>query len=102
MKTFLIVLAAMFSAAVLVAGLWAWQQTEDWVLNFHFGRPVLAEWAMRSATVALMAGAELMVLFAVIGRLFRGGVFDSALRFTAGAVAVLAGVGAIACGLAGR
>jgi hypothetical protein len=102
MKPIALFLVSVLSAAAVVAGLWAWQQAPDLVLDWGAGRPEVAQWAVRSAAVAAIAGAQIILMSWLIGRIYRRGTFDSVMTFAATAVLALAAVSAIACGFAGR
>ena len=102
MKAIGLLFLSMFSAAVVASGLLAWQQAPDWVLDWGMGRPEIALWAVRSAAVAVIAGAQVLLLTLVVSGIYRRGAFDLALAFVATAVFALASVSAIACGFAGR
>jgi hypothetical protein len=95
--------AAVVAAATVVAGMWAWQQAQDLVLDYGAaGRPDIEAWAIRSAAVAAIALAQVILLTLVVGRFYRRGVFDAVLALTSVIVFALATAGAVACGLAGR
>ena len=103
LKVLTVPLAAAVGGALVVAGLWAWQGAPDMALDWGAGRPEVATWAIRSAAVAVIAAAQVVLLALVAGRIFqRRGTFDTVLTFTAVAVVALASVSAVACGLAGR
>jgi hypothetical protein len=102
MKAFSILFLVLLSASLIIAGLWTWQQSQDLVLDWGFGRPNIAQWAVRSAVVAAIAAAQIILLVPVIGRIYRRGVADMVIAFTAAVVLALASVSAIACGFAGR
>jgi hypothetical protein len=98
----MLTVAAICGALVLL-GLYSWQHAQDLVLDhWNPGRPDLAEWAVRSAAIAGIALAQVVLLTGVAGRIYRRGIFDSVLALTSVAVCALASVSAIACGLAGR
>jgi hypothetical protein len=95
--------SAVLAGLLVVVGVWGWQQAQDLVLDhWNAARPELAESAVRSAAIALVALAQVIVLIFVAGRIYRRGTLDSVLTLTAAVVFALASVGAIACGLAGR
>lgn len=103
MRTTLTLQAVLLAAALVVAGLWGWQQAQDIVLDHWIaGRPDLAAWAVRIGSVAAIALAQIVLVAFVAGRMYRRGILDSVLTVTAGIVFALAAVGAIACGLAAR
>jgi len=87
--------------ALVVAGLWGWQEARDMVLDWGAARPEVAAWAVRSAAVAAVAIAQVLLVTAVAGRFFRRRAVDDLIRLAAGVVFALAAVTAIACGLAG-
>jgi len=102
MKLFSILFLILLSAALIIAGLWAWQQSLDLVLDWGFDRPNIAQWAVRSAVIAMIAAAQIILLVPAIGRIYRRGIADTVIAFTALVVFALASVSAIACGFAGR
>ena len=103
MRITTILLSALLAGVMVVVGVWAWQQAQDLVLDhWNAGRPELAEWAIRSAAVAVVALAQVIIMLFVAGRVYQRRTLDSVLTFTAGVVFALALVCAIACGLAGK
>jgi hypothetical protein len=94
--------AAILAGAMVVGGLWAWHSAADLTLDWDVAHPDLIVWAVRSAAVAGVAGAQVILLAVVGGRLYGRSAFDMALTGTAVAVFALASVGAVVCGLAGR
>ena len=88
--------------ALVVAGLWAWQEGRDLVLDWGATRPDVALCAVRSAGIAAVALAQVLFITCVTARAFRRRVFDDVLRFAGGVVFALATVTAVACGLAGH
>lgn len=103
MRAILLVPAVLLCVVSVVAGLWVWQQAQDLVLDYaNAARPEVAEWAVRSAAVAAVALAQVILLTFVVGRVYRRGTLDSILALTSAVVFALATVSAIACGLAGR
>lgn len=103
MRATLTLQAVLLSAALVVAGLWAWSGAQDVVLDHWVAaRPDLAEWAIRIAAVAAIALAQGILAAFVAGRVYRRGMLDSVLTIAAGAVFAMAFIGAIACGLAAR
>jgi hypothetical protein len=102
MKVISIVLLVALSAAAVTASLWAWQQSLDLVLDWGFARPAVAQWAVRSTSVAVIAASQVILLVPVAGRIYRRSIADTVMAFTAAVVFALASVSAIACGFAGR
>ena len=95
-------LSGVAAVATLVLALWVWRHASSLAEMAGAGRPYVATLALRSAAVALAAGAQLVLLAFVTGRIYPRQMFDVVLRFSAGLIAALALVGAIALGLAGR
>ena len=103
MRATSILFSALLAGAMVLAGIWAWQQAQDLVLDhWNAGRPDLAEWAISSAAIAIVALAQIIILTFVAGRIYSRRTIDSVLTLTASVVFALASVSAIACGLAGR
>jgi len=103
MRKLLIVLSATaVAAAMVIAGLWAWNTASDQVLDWNVTRPEVAAWAVRSAAVGAIAAAQVILLALVGARLYGRGKVDSVLALAAGAVCAVACVSAVAFGLAGR
>ena len=97
------IMAAALAAGLIVVGLWAWQSASDIAIEYWgAARPEVAAWSVRSAAVAVIAGAQAIAVVFVAGRVFRRGAFDTALTFTAVAFVAVGLVSALACGVAGR
>ena len=80
MRQLILVLpATVIAAAMVFAGLWAWQGAGDWVLDWGLSRPEVAVWAVRSAGVGAIAAAQVILLALVCTRLYGRGPLDSAL-----------------------
>jgi hypothetical protein len=92
--------AAVIAAGLVAASLWGWQQAAQ--LAEQWGRPDVAEWALRSAAVCIAAVAQLLLATLVVGAYYRRGWFDRLLGAAALAVFGVALVSAVALGLAGR
>ena len=92
--------AAVISAGMVAASLWGWQHAaalaDDW------GRPEVAEWAVRSAAVCVAAVAQLLLATLVLSAVYRRGWLDRLLSAGAMLVTGVALVSAVALGLAGR
>lgn len=103
MRAALIGMATTVAAMVLVAaGLSAWQGATDWVLDWGADRPQVAAWAVRSAGVAAVTAAQLLLMTGVVTRFYRRGKFDTVMTSATAIVFALALAGAIVCGLTGR
>ncbi len=93
-------LAFFLSVALVVAGLWLWQNAMS--VASDASRPDVARWALRSAAVACIAAAQVVLSVFVIDAFFRRDLFATVLRFTAALVTGAAIVSAVALGIAGR
>jgi hypothetical protein len=103
MRQVILVLPASIVAGVLVvAGLWAWNGAADWVLDWGVGRPDIAVWAVRSAAIAVIAAAQVILLSLVGAKLYGRGAADSAIAFSVGAICAMASLSAAACAFYGR
>jgi hypothetical protein len=103
MRVVSILFSSLLAGGMVVAAIWGWQEAQDLVLDhWNAGRPELAEWAVRSVAIAVVALAQIILLTSVAGRIYRRRTLDSVLTLAAGVTCALASVGAIACGLAGR
>jgi len=103
MRRALIGMATTVAAVLLVmAGLWAWQGAADWVLDWGADRPQVAAWALRSAGIAAVAAAQMILLTGVVTRFYRRGKFDTVVASASAFVFALALAGAIVCGFTGR
>jgi hypothetical protein len=90
----------MAAIALMVACLWAWQSAGHFSVDA--GRPYVATLAARTAAVALGAAAQVLILTLVVGRIYRRELIDDMLKLTAGAVMLVAIVGAVALAMAAR
>ena len=90
------------AVGLLLVALYWWRHAGQIVDGWEPTRPSVAAWAVRSAAVAAAAGAQLVLLTLVTGRLYRRQLLDDMVGLSAGLVATLAMVSAIALALAGR
>ncbi len=96
----LMLAGSLVATALMVISLWAWQQSPH--IAFAADRPDVALWAVRTAAIAAAALAQAVVLFLVVGRIYRTRAMDLLLRVLTAVVFTVALVSAIALGLAGR
>ena len=94
-------IGGLISIGLVVLGLWGWRHAADIVAD-HASRPYVAAWAVRSAAIAAVAGAQAILLTLVVGRLYPWRLADEIFRVLAGLVVSVALVSAIALGLAAR
>ncbi len=92
----------LISVALVMAGLWGWQHAGEVAGSRGGDRADLVLWAMRCGAAGALAGAQVVALTLVVGKVYRRGLLDEVLRVSAAVVFLLALVGAIALGLAGR
>jgi hypothetical protein len=103
MRATSIAFSALLASGMVVVAIWGWQEAQNLVLDhWNATRPELAEWAVRSTAIAIVALAQIILLTSVAGRIYQRRTLDSVLTLTAAVTCALASVGAIACGLAGR
>jgi hypothetical protein len=95
-----IVFGGMMTVALMLAALWGWQHAgrivEDW------SRPGIGAWSIRCLAIGVAAGAQIICLTLVVGRLYSRDLFAEVMKLVAGLLCTLALVSAIALGLAGR
>ena len=101
-RFFVTVLGAVFAIALVVAGLWAWQQAAAVVTWVGWEKRTIGAWAVRCAAVALVAVAQSVLLAGVVERVYRRDAVCTAMKFTALFVCMACTASAIALGLAGR
>ena len=92
--------AAVIAAGMVAASLWGWQNAA--AVAGEWGRPDVAEWAVRSAAVCVAAIAQLLLATLVVGGYYRRGWFDRLLGVGAMLLLGVALVSAVALALAGR
>jgi hypothetical protein len=95
-----LILASASGMALAVAGMWAWQRAPQ--LWDGATRPDVSVWAIRSAAVAALAAAQIVLLLTVVAALFERRGFDLLLRLGAGVVAAVCIISAVALALAAR
>jgi hypothetical protein len=94
------VMGGVIAMALLMAGLWGWGEAGR--IAEYADRPQVAVWAVRSASLAALAGAQVLVITCIVGAMYRRRPVDEMLRLVAGLACTLALVSAIALALAGR
>jgi hypothetical protein len=100
-RQFVAVIGTIASIVLMIAALWAWSRAG--ALSASATRPEVEQWAVRSAAVGVAAVAQLVLLTFVAGKLYQQRrLATDALRLSAGLVAGIALVSAVALGLAGR
>jgi hypothetical protein len=77
-----------------------WGQAEHW--GALASSPGIEIWAARSAAVAFISAAQVVLLTFVVGAVYQRDLFGSVLRLCAGLLCSIALVSAVALALAGR
>lgn len=95
-------LSGIWMVGLVVLGLFAWRHAGDLGRLIGWQQPSLGLWSVRCAGIALISGAQAILLGMVVQRLFRPDPLSSALRLSALFVAMVGVVTAIALGFAGR
>jgi hypothetical protein len=101
-RFFVTVLGAVFAIALVVAGLWAWQQAAAVVTWVGWEKRTIGAWAVRCAAVALVAVAQSVLLAGVVERIYPRDRICTAMKFSGLFVCMACTASAIALGLAGR
>ena len=96
----IILLGGVLTVALMLAALWGWQHAEQVVHGWS--RPGVAAWSVRCLAIGLAAGAQIVCLVLVVGRIYQRDFVNEVLQLIAGLLCTLALVSAIALGLAGR
>src|SRR3954447_4148371 len=94
------VMGAIIAVGLVVAALWAWAAGSQLVARAD--RPELALWAVRSAAIAAIAGAQVLGLTFVVDAFYGRDRMGELMRVGAGLVCTAALVGAIAMGIVSR
>ncbi len=92
------VMGAIVAVALVIVALWGWGAARD-VLG-HAARPQAAAWAVRSASVAALAGAQALGLTFVVGAFYSRDRAGEMMRLTASLICTAALVGAIVLAIA--
>ena len=101
-RFFVTVLGAVFAIALVVAGLWAWQQAAAVVTWVGWEKRAIGAWAVRCAAVALVAVAQSVLLAGVVERIYPRDRVCTAMKVSGLFVCMACTASAIALGLAGR
>jgi hypothetical protein len=90
------------AVAMLVLALCLWQDAELAALKWNASRPAVLAWSIRSAAIGLGTGAQVLALSVLVHGVYRRDLISDILRFAGLLLVMIAGVSAIALGLAGR
>ena len=100
MRSGTIVFGTVATVGLMLAALWGWQHADT--LVEEWARPDLAANAVRCAAIAMIAGAQVVLLGCVVGRVYKSGRFDTVCGLAAAGVCTVAIVSAVTLALAGR
>ena len=98
----LVLLPAVAAVGLVIAGLWAWQSGDTIVALMGARQPEGVLRGVRCAGVGLVALAQAILLWGVVGRIYRRDRLSTALALSALAVFMLSAGAAVALGLSGR
>jgi hypothetical protein len=97
-----ILLGGIGTIGLIVLALWGWHRADAIVAGVGWEKRSIGVWAVRCAAIALISGAEALLLTAVVERVYRPDAVCALARLSALFVLMLSAVSAIALGLAGR
>ena len=88
--------------ALVAGGLRCWQKAPSMNAVLVAGNPQLVIFGVRSAAVAAIAAAQLMMMVLVVDAIYRRDAFSFVLKVLAAVIFLVGGVAAVALELAGR
>lgn len=94
-------LGILAAVSLLVLSLWTWQHAVPLAQRFSVVGEV-GLWSARAAALGVAAMAQVLLLTAIAGCIYRRDLVSDALRLAALLVSALSGVAALALALAGR
>jgi hypothetical protein len=100
MRSGMILFGTIVTIIMVMAALWAWQNADG--LVEEWAQPALAMYAVRCAAVALVAGAQIVLLACVIGRIYKSSRADGLWGVVAAGVCAVSIVSAVTLALVGR
>ena len=86
---------------LMIVSLWAWQIAPGLALTPERSDTIVL-WAVRTASIAAAALAQMVLLFFVVGNIYRTRAVDVLLRLMTGTVFAVSLISAIALGLVGH
>jgi hypothetical protein len=96
----MILFGTIVTIVMVMAALWAWQNASG--LAEEWAQPNVAVYAVRCAAVALVAGAQIVLLGFVVGRLYRSSWADGLWGVLAAGVCAVSIVSAVTLALVGH
>jgi len=99
-KALTVMMGAAIAICLMVTAIWAWRDLP--LLSATAARPDVLAWAAKSLAVAAGAGAQVILITFVLGRIYRFKRVHDALRLAAALVCCVGAIGAAALGLAAQ
>lgn len=99
-QTLTMIIGGLLAVVLMVVAIWVWIDAAD--LALRSDHPDTLRWAARALAIAAAAGAQIIVLSLVVGRLYAPRPAHDVLKLTAALVCCLAAVTAAALGLAAQ
>lgn len=90
----------LLAVMLMVVAIWVWFDAADLALRSE--HPDTLRWAARALAIAAAAGAQIIVLSLVVGRMYQHRASHDVLKLTAALICCLAAVTAAALGLAAQ
>jgi FtsH-binding integral membrane protein len=100
LRALLMMFGILVTVAMLEVALWTWHHAGGIVIGWS--DPAIGVWAVRIAALSLAAAAQVVVMLAVVGKVYQRRALGSAFTICAAMFFTLAAVGAVALGLAGH
>ncbi len=97
-----VVVSSPMALALAVGGLWSWFKAPSMNAVLGAAHPQLAELGFKSAAVAAISAAQLMLMVLVVDAIYRRDGFSFVLKVLAAVICLVGGVAAVALVLAGR
>ena len=99
-KALTVMVGAAIAICLMVTAIWAWRDLP--LLASNAARPEVLGWAAKALAVAAGAGAQVILITFVLGRIYRFRRVHDALRLAAALVCCVSAIGAAALGLAAQ
>jgi len=99
-QTFTMLIGGVLAVGLMLFAMWVWFDAAELALASE--RPEILRWAVRALSIAAAAGAQIIVLTLVVGRLYSSRSAHDGLRLTAALICCIAAVTAAALGLAAQ
>ena len=101
-KSISLIFGGGWALGLLVLALWGWGRSADVARFLGSHNVAVAALSVRCAAVALGAAAQGILVWLVVGTIYRRDLFTSAVALSAALICLLSAVSAVALGFAGR